>query len=129
MHSNLISAVEARDSSWPNLSAALGAYIYAIGGRSAGNAGPTERYDPATNNWTRLADMGFKFLRGAVAVLGGEIWACGGQDPINKPAPWGACKILDTLENSWIAAPTMNEARSVVMNSKLRSLRHHIGST
>ncbi len=102
------------DSNWTDLSAALGGYVYAVGGFLAGAAGPTERYDPATNTWTRLAsaNLGFWYFHGAVAVLNGQIWACGGTKGN------GTCQILDTATNSWIGAPTMNEPRSVIFNSK-----------
>ncbi len=108
------------DSNWANLSVALGGYIYAIGGYRAGNNGPTERYDPVTNTWTRLtdADLGYRFYSGAVSLLKGQIWACGG----NKRN--GQCQILDTTTNTWIAAATMNQPRSV--NSKSRPVQLHI---
>ncbi len=108
------------DSNWTNLSVALGQYIYAVGGWNAGTMGPTERYDPAANTWTRLGDLGFFFKMGAVAVLNGQMWACGGKDRN------GLCQILDTTNNTWIAAATMNEPRSVVLSSKSRSLHDSI---
>ncbi len=109
------------DSNRTNLSAALGGYIYAIGGFRAGGLGPTERYDPATDTWTRLVDLGLRFNYGAVSVLNGQIWACGGKDGRN-----GTCQILDTATNSWIAAPTMIEPRSVIVKSKSRPLHNSI---
>ncbi len=109
------------DSDWINLSVALGGYVYAIGGNRAGINGPTERYDPVTNTWTRLADLGFRFYRGAVAIVSGQIWACGGGTGRN-----GQCQILDTASNSWIAAPPMIEPRSVIVNSKSRPLHNSV---
>ncbi len=85
-------------------------YIYAVGGRKAGSTGPTERYDPVTNTWTRLGDLGVPFYRGAVAVLNGQIWACGGR------GSYGACQILNASNNTWLPAATMNELRSVILN-------------
>ncbi len=78
--------------------------------------GPTERYDPITHTWTRLGDLGFHFAYGAVAVLNGEIWACGGRNLD------GQCHILDTSTNNWIPAATMNMLRSVKLNSKSHPL-------
>ncbi len=102
------------DSNWTNLSVALKGYIYAIGGIGAGANGSTERYDPKTDNWTRLGNLGFPFRYGAVAVLGGQIWACGGFGH-NRGHQ---CHILDTSNNSWVPAATMKEDRSVIVNPK-----------
>ncbi len=115
---------DAIDSNWTNLSAALGGYIYAIGGFLAGDNGPTERYDPKTDNWTRLrlADLGFRFSYGAVTVFDGQIWACG------RTAPSRDCHTLDTSKNSWVRVSTMKENRSVILNSKSRPLRNSIDS-
>ncbi len=104
--------VYACDSNWANFSVALGSFIYAPGGKMAGSDGPTERYDSVTDTWTRLGDLGFEFYNGAVAVFDGEIWACGGAGRN------GECQILNTATNSWIAASTMNEPRSVILYSK-----------
>ncbi len=99
------------DSNWANISVALGGYIYAIGGSAAGITGPTERYDPATNTWTGLVDLGFRFTRGAVSVLSGQIWACGG---VSRN---GRCQILNTSTNKWTAAATMIGPRSVIVTT------------
>ncbi len=104
------------NSNWTTLSVALGRYIYAVGGWNAGSMGPTERYDPVTNTWTRLGDLGFQFHYGSVAVLSGQIWACGGMSRN------GQCQILDTPSNTWIPAEAMIEPRSVILNSKQNSL-------
>ncbi len=105
------------DSKWTNLSVALGGYVYAIGGYRE-STGPTERYDPATNAWTSLQNLGSLFRWGAVAVLNGQIWACGGD---NRN---GQCHKLDTSSGFWFAAATMNEPRSVILNSKSRQLHN-----
>ncbi len=62
------------NSNWVNVSVALQGHIYAAGGLNAGSNGPTERYDPATNTWTRLGDLGFQNYDAAVAVLNGQVW-------------------------------------------------------
>ena len=46
----------------------------------------SDRYDPATQRWTRVASMGTKRLGVAVAVLDGFLYAIGGSDgqsPLN----------------------------------------------
>ncbi len=106
-----------------NLSAALGGYIYASGGARAGIMGPTERYDPVANTWTRLGDLGFWFYNGEVAVLKGQIWACGGAVAGNETLYLDTCHILDTSTNAWTSAPTMNVPRSVILNRSVKSHR------
>ncbi len=103
-----------------NLSVTLGGHIYAVGGKSAGDMGPTEQYDPVANTWRTLGDLGFQFYNGAVAVLNGQIWACGGCKCTRE------CPILDTSTNTWIPAATMSEPMQDVLNSELPQLRNSI---
>jgi len=58
--------------------AAVGGRLYAFGGENPGVFATTEAFDPATNEWRRLADMPTpRHGAGAVAV-GGTIYVIGG---------------------------------------------------
>ncbi len=107
-------------SNWANLSVALEGYIYAVGGDGAPN-GETERYDPGTNSWTRLRDLGFKFRSGAVAALDGKIWACGGVG-----FPKDKCMTLDTSNNIWTTAAGIERDRWVIVNYSKSRRAHFI---
>lgn len=61
--------------------------LYAIGGSNGSQGVPpfvalptVERYDPLTDEWTSLADMKRARALPSVGVIGGKIYAVGGQD-------------------------------------------------
>ena len=65
---------------------ALGGKIYAVGGQFGNDGGLTTQklvhvYDPATNSWTRLADMptAIGHIASATFVMGGRIITAGGE--------------------------------------------------
>ena len=64
--------------------------IYAIGG-VAQNVGPVlgavEEYDPATDTWTRKADMPNPRSGTAAASVKGKIYLIGGTPAVQGPVP------------------------------------------
>jgi N-acetylneuraminic acid mutarotase len=62
------------------LRATVGGKLYVFGGFS-GDAGPVLRsdvYDPATNTWTRIADLPKRITHAGVAVVGRDVYVAGG---------------------------------------------------
>ncbi len=97
----------------PCFSAVLGNYLYTVSGESIMSGWeftPTERYDPKTNNWTRVDDYLFSFSIGAVATFNGEIWACGGYQH-NRKKRERLCRKFNQSVNRWKYAPDMNKQR------------------
>jgi N-acetylneuraminic acid mutarotase len=68
-------------------------------------------YDPATNKWTRLADMPTAFTHCGVAVEGATIWLVG-QYTGNHPGP-GSPQVwkYNTTSNTWSRGPDLPAAR------------------
>lgn len=86
--------------------AAVGGYLYAIGGEigpdeAASNQSEVDRYDPATDTWTRVADLPAprSHTNAATFVLNGKIWCVGGEIAHNAPANtvWS----YDPAVNKW----------------------------
>ena len=65
-----------------------------------------ERYDSASNTWSRIADMMPEPLRNyALACLVGSLYAVGGLAEDGTPStstPWR----YDELENTWVVVPS-----------------------
>lgn len=60
--------------------AALGGYIYALGGHDGLSIfDSVERYDPLRNEWTKVVPMLNRRCRLGVATLNGRLFACGGN--------------------------------------------------
>ena len=105
--------------------------IYAIGGiggRSEGLEGSArvEMYDPATNSWTKKADM----LTGrgglGAAVVGGKIYAFGGAPDTTLP-PVATVEVYDPAANTWIRTADMPEARDGVTTGQVNGKIYLIG--
>ena len=102
--------------------AAVGKYVYAVGGYDAVGVGgharaAVEKYDAEWNTWSSSTSMPYPRWDLGVASLGGKIYAVGGQrDDLNVG---GAAQFLasgevyDHLTNSWstIAPMATNRAR------------------
>jgi serine/threonine protein kinase len=86
-------------------------YVYAIGGRdlkASANLKPLERYDPETDEWTRLAPMpdalgglGAARIRGTIAAVGGE----------DESEVFGSLLLYDIGEDKWTRGEPMPKRR------------------
>lgn len=81
--------------------AVLNDQLYVIGGRwpSVGNLAVLERYDPATQHWTRLADMPVGVGGLTAAAVNGRLHVTGGED----------LTTLQTYNTHMIYDPTLDE--------------------
>jgi N-acetylneuraminic acid mutarotase len=96
--------------------------IYAIGG-SFGSPNQilssVEEYDPATDTWTKKAEMSTKRFGPAACVMDGKIYAISGA------AGYDVLPIIekyDQAANTWISLPNMpipRAASACVINSKI----------
>lgn len=67
--------------------AALGRYLYAVGGNDGNASLPTvEKYDPHVNKWVEVTPMAKRRAGVGLATLNGFLYAAGGFDdasPLN----------------------------------------------
>ncbi len=94
----------------------LGDRVYAIGGQHAenettGNQRQVDAYDPATDAWTRVADL--PSARGHVSssavVVGGRIVVVGGTDQGNTAS--ASVEAYDPAANAWTTLPALPVGR------------------
>jgi hypothetical protein len=81
--------------------------LYVTGGHHGGAAGvlrSCERYDPALNTWSRIADLPELRREHALACLGGSLYAVGGRAATGAAStspPWR----YDATADAWVEAP------------------------
>jgi non-specific serine/threonine protein kinase len=88
-----------------------GRYFYAVGGRALSadkNLGAVERYDPATNAWTRLPALPTPRGGLGAAVVGGRLVTLGGESPTSV---FNTVEVLDLTTNTWTTLPPMKTPR------------------
>jgi hypothetical protein len=92
--------------------AAMGGFLYVTGGVKGPATGPhvvlrsCERYDPASNTWSRIADLPEPRSCHALACLDGSLFAVGGQakwgpGPPSTSPPWR----YDAIVHTWVEVP------------------------
>jgi N-acetylneuraminic acid mutarotase len=94
--------------------AAIGGRIYAIGGFGPGgdntaNTRTVEMYDPATDTWTRKADMSTPRSGLSASVVEGKIYAIGGAG--SAWAPLGLVEVYDPATDTWVRKANMPTPR------------------
>ena len=104
-----------------------GRYVYAVGGRelaSDKNSPALERYDPASDRWTKLPDMPTASGSVAAAVVGGRLITVGGETPTEVSA---AVQAFDLRSQTWSLLPPMHTARHGVALAALGDSLYAIG--
>src|SRR4029078_13733296 len=79
-------------------------------GRKCSNSGATEVYDPATNAWTKLADMPTPRGGMAAGVIGDEIHTAGGENLLAM-STYTQHEVLLTTSGTWAIAPDLPTRR------------------
>lgn len=70
-----------------------------------------DAYDPATNQWSRIANMPEAFTHATGVVVGDQIWFVGGYVG-NHPGPaYAKVWKYDVSDNRWTRGPSLPEAR------------------
>ena len=88
-----------------------GKYLYAVGGRNLSsdkNTAALERYDPASDSWTKLKNMpkptgsvGAAFVAGSVVAVGGE----------SSTSASDAVQAYEVKQRAWSQLPALPAAR------------------
>ena len=104
-----------------------GRYLYSVGGRNLSadkNSAALERYDPASDSWTKLEDMptaagsvGAAYLAGLVIAVGGE-----GTTSVSD-----AVQGYDTAKRAWAQLPALPTARHGIAVTDLDDSLYAIG--
>jgi len=84
-----------------------------------------EVYDPATNRWSRKADMPTPRYALAVAAVNGKIYAIGGQGA--HFTPLATVEIYDPVTDTWSTGTDMPTARSSLAAAALNGKIYAIG--
>ncbi|HZR12248.1 MAG TPA: kelch repeat-containing protein [Acidimicrobiia bacterium] len=88
-----------------------GRYVYAVGGRmlsSDKNSGAVERYDPASDTWTKLPSMPTPRGDLGAVLVGHRLVTLGGESPTSV---YGNVEALDLTTRTWSALPPMRTPR------------------
>jgi N-acetylneuraminic acid mutarotase len=102
---------------WNHSAAALGGYIYVIGGISGTgdqrrSMSEVERYDPASNSWKAVAPLPAPRQAGAVVAALGKIWMFGGRVGAGDQGSASAeVLVYDPAGDSWKTAGRMTRPR------------------
>jgi N-acetylneuraminic acid mutarotase len=88
------------------MAAAFAGKVYVFGGGLGQETRSVFAYDPASDTWTRMADMPFRRTAGGAAVLGDRIIVAGGTG--DSPA---TSMVYDPARDSWSVGPALSEPR------------------
>jgi serine/threonine protein kinase/N-acetylneuraminic acid mutarotase len=104
-----------------------GKYLYAVGGRNLSadkNSAALERYDPASDSWTKLKNMpkttgsvGAAFVAGSVVAVGGE----------SSTSPSDAVQAYEVRQRAWSQLPALPAARHGLAVTALKNSLYAIG--
>eukprot|EP00998_Keelungia_sp_KM082_P000114 NODE_1012_length_1510_cov_262.763557_g1001_i0.p1 GENE.NODE_1012_length_1510_cov_262.763557_g1001_i0~~NODE_1012_length_1510_cov_262.763557_g1001_i0.p1 ORF type:complete len:474 (+),score=75.65 NODE_1012_length_1510_cov_262.763557_g1001_i0:85-1422(+) len=83
--------------------------VYLVGGKYRGSPQRLmDRYDPATDSWTRMEDMRVARFGAMVHAVGSKIYVIGGND---GALPLSTVEVYDTVSHSWAELAPMPTAR------------------
>jgi non-specific serine/threonine protein kinase len=104
-----------------------GRYLYAVGGRELSadkNVGTLERYDPASDSWTKLEDMPEATGSVGAAFAGGRVVAVGGESTTSAS---DAVQAYDIGRRRWSQLPPLPTARHGSAVAALKDSVYAIG--
>ncbi|HYV35936.1 MAG TPA: peptidoglycan DD-metalloendopeptidase family protein, partial [Gemmataceae bacterium] len=103
---------------------AIGSKLYGIG---FGASPVTEIYDPVSNSWSAGAAMPTPRFYGAVAEVGGKVYAIGGQDSVGNIS--GKVEAYDPATNTWVSRAAMLTPRASTTAVSLNGLIYVFAGT
>ena len=106
--------------------------IYAIGGWTLVGVeqvsiSTVEMYDPATNTWTRKADVPTPRCCFSTSVVNGKIYAIGGATDLLNPFP--TVEVYDPVTDTWTQGADMPTPRTAFSTSVVNGKIYAIGGT
>jgi non-specific serine/threonine protein kinase len=107
-------------------------YLYAVGGRKFDSPHTTkavQRYEPATDRWTRLADLP-KLLSGAgAAIINGRLLVAGGENTTPNVVSTVQAYDLTAPTATWIILPSLTLARHGLAVTAIGNTLYAIGGS
>jgi N-acetylneuraminic acid mutarotase len=107
-------------------------YLYAVGGRKFDSPHTTkavQRYEPATDRWTRLADLP-KLLSGAgAAIINGQLLVAGGESTTPNVVSTVQAYDLTAPTATWITLPSLTLARHGLAVTAIGNTLYAIGGS
>ena len=104
-----------------------GVYVYTVGGRNLSadeNSAAVERYDPASGNWEKLADMPSARGSYGAAFMEGRIVAVGGEEPTRVLA---TVEMYDISSGKWTMVAPLGTPRHGQVVAAVGSTLYCIG--
>jgi non-specific serine/threonine protein kinase len=104
-----------------------GLYVYAVGGRelsAAKNVGAMERYDPASDSWSKLAAMPKVVGSVGVTFVAGRVIAVGGEGVTTTS---DAVQAYDVRRHAWSRLPALPKPRHGLAVTALRDSLYAVG--
>ena len=104
-----------------------GLYVYAVGGReltAAKNLGAMERYDPASDSWSKLAAMPKVVGSVGVTFVAGRVIAVGGEGVTTTS---DAVQAYDVRRHAWSRLPALPKPRHGLAATTLRDSLYAVG--
>jgi non-specific serine/threonine protein kinase len=104
-----------------------GRYVYAVGGRqlsAAENVGALERYDPASDSWTKLTAMPKVVGSVGVTFMAGRVIAVGGEGVTTAS---NVVQGYDVRRHAWSQLPSLPKGRHGAAVTTLRGSLYAIG--
>ncbi|XP_053475596.1 kelch-like protein 2 isoform X3 [Ictalurus furcatus] len=101
--------------------------LYAVGGYDGATRqclSTVEAYNPNTNEWSYIAEMGTRRSGAGVGVLKGLLYAVGGHD---GPLVRKSCEVYDPVSSTWKQVADMNMCRRNAGVCAVGSLLYVIG--
>jgi N-acetylneuraminic acid mutarotase len=107
-------------------------YLYAVGGRKfkpSNNTDAVQRYDPATNRWTRLAALPERVSGAGVAIIGGQLLVISGESTTPAVVSTVLAYDLTTPTATWTTLPSLTLARHGLGVAAIGSTLYAIGGS
>ncbi len=111
------------------LTAVIGDKLYVFGGFERGLRAivRSDRYDPVTDSWTRIADLPAPVTHAGVTVDGTSVWIAGGFVGDSPGKATDAVWRYDSVADRWEAAPPLPEPRASAPLVRQGRFLHFIG--
>lgn len=111
---------------------ALNGRVYAIGGQhneneNTGLQAEVHRYDPATNSWTRLADLPKARSHIVTVARDGQILVLGGTNPGNSAS--SDVTAYDPVSNVWSKLPSLPGGRKTAVAALVNDTVYFTGGS
>jgi hypothetical protein len=107
-------------------------YLYAVGGRkfvTSGNTDAVQRYDPATDRWTRMPALPERISGAGVAIIGGQLIVVSGET--TTPSVSTAVRAFDLTRSdaSWTTLPPLSQGRHGLAVAAIGNTLYAIGGS